>query len=479
MLKILVVLLDGLAFVLSLWLTSLLFSQIHPDLVAELQLNWMDLWTINRAMPPGLLLVATWLLALRHFELYNPSRMTNSPRIAAGVTRAAVAVPVIAILFQFFFIRREYSRDLVLLLSGLSYLIILCSRLLFFRFQRLIPKPISRQRVAIVGTSAGALAVSDRLERHVHHAYLFVGFISTQGEVDDTMMVPIDRILGEVGQLRKLVNDQDIQVLILASRQIPRTEAFVLATEADQMGLRVLQVPFNWGMVATPRVQVDTLGDFQLVDLTTLAYPTLATQTKRMVDVLLVGFGLILLFPLLLTVAVLIRVQDGGPIFFIQPRAGRGGRRFPFYKYRSMVVGAEEQRPELQEQNETDGVLFKIKDDPRVTPLGRFIRKYSIDELPQLWNVLIGDMNLVGPRPLPMSDLEGMESDPEVQYWYELRSKVKPGITGPWQVSGRSDLGFREMVQHDINYIQNWSLWLDLIVLVKTVPAVLRGRGAE
>ena len=144
-----------------------------------------------------------------------------------------------------------------------------------------------------------------------------------------------------------------------------------------------------------------------------------------------------------------------------------------------MVIGAEAQRAELQALNETDGVLFKIKNDPRITPLGSFIRKYSIDEFPQLWNVLRGDMNLVGPRPLPMSDLAGMEEDPEVQYWYELRSKVKPGITGPWQVSGRSDLGFREMVQHDINYIQNWSLWLDILVLIKTIPAVLRGRGAK
>ena len=221
------------------------------------------------------------------------------------------------------------------------------------------------------------------------------------------------------------------------------------------------------------------MGDFQMVDLTTLAYPTLATQTKRFLDVVLVSIGLIALSPLLITVGILIRMQDGGPMFFSQPRSGRGGRRFPFYKYRSMVVDAEAQRHSLQDQNESDGVLFKIKDDPRITPLGHFIRKYSIDELPQLWNVLVGDMNLVGPRPLPMSDLEGIEDDPEVQYWFELRSKVKPGITGPWQVSGRSNLGFREMVKHDINYIQDWSLWVDLMVLLKTIPAVLKGRGAR
>lgn len=478
-LKALVVILDALAFTVSLWLAYICFGALHGDVVLELQLSWSQLWTLNRVTPPGILLLLTWFGAMRHFQLYNPSRMTNSPRIAAGVTRAAIAVPIVAILFQFFYIDREYSRDLILLTSGISYLSILSSRLIFFRFQRVIPKPIIRQRVAIVGTTGSALAVSERLRGQGHYTYLQVGFISTAGENNDTMAVPLDQVVGPVNELRKLVNERDIQVLILASQQILREEAFVLATEADQMGLRVLQVPFNWGMVATPRVQVDTLGDFQMVDLTTLAYPTLATQTKRFLDVVLVSIGLIALSPLLITVGILIRMQDGGPIFFSQPRSGRGGRRFPFYKYRSMVVDAEAQRHSLQDQNESDGVLFKIKDDPRITPLGHFIRKYSIDELPQLWNVLVGDMNLVGPRPLPMSDLEGIEDDPEVQYWFELRSKVKPGITGPWQVSGRSNLGFREMVQHDINYIQNWSLWVDLMVLIKTIPAVLKGRGAR
>ena len=144
-----------------------------------------------------------------------------------------------------------------------------------------------------------------------------------------------------------------------------------------------------------------------------------------------------------------------------------------------MVIDAEQQRDALEDQNEADGVLFKMRRDPRITPIGHFIRRWSIDELPQLWNVLLGDMNLVGPRPLPMRDLEGIEDNPEKQYWFEMRNKVKPGITGLWQVAGRSDLGFQEMVQLDIHYIQSWSLWLDVAILLKTIPAVLRGRGAR
>jgi lipopolysaccharide/colanic/teichoic acid biosynthesis glycosyltransferase len=158
---------------------------------------------------------------------------------------------------------------------------------------------------------------------------------------------------------------------------------------------------------------------------------------------------------------------------------GRGGRTFDFFKFRSMVVDADRMKDELRAFNESDGRLFKMRNDPRVTPIGRFIRKYSVDELPQLLNVLRGDMNLVGPRPLPEADLAGIEDDPEMRYWFEQRGKVKPGITGLWQVMGRSDLGFAEMVRHDIYYIQNWSFWLDVQILLKTVPAVLRGRGAH
>ncbi|NOY24612.1 MAG: exopolysaccharide biosynthesis polyprenyl glycosylphosphotransferase, partial [Oligoflexia bacterium] len=152
---------------------------------------------------------------------------------------------------------------------------------------------------------------------------------------------------------------------------------------------------------------------------------------------------------------------------------------FPFFKFRSMVVNAEAMRRELDDANEADGVLFKMRDDPRITPFGHFIRKYSIDELPQLWNVIRGDMNLVGPRPLPTADLEGADCNPEVSYWMDMRQKVRPGITGSWQVSGRSDLGFEAMVNHDIAYVQDWTFWQDIVILIKTMPAVLKGRGAR
>jgi lipopolysaccharide/colanic/teichoic acid biosynthesis glycosyltransferase len=244
----------------------------------------------------------------------------------------------------------------------------------------------------------------------------------------------------------------------------------------DQLGLRVLQAPFGWGVVS-PRIGVARVGGVELVDLAAVRDHGVPEQAKRAFDIGAVLVGGALLTPILLLLALAVRLQDGGPVLYASRRVGRGGRAFDFYKFRTMVVGAEALRQGLP--NESDGRLFKLRDDPRVTPLGRWLRRSSLDELPQLWNVLRGDMHLVGPRPLPEADLRGVEDDAELAYWFEQRHRVRPGITGAWQVAGRSALGFAEMVRHDIRYIQDWSLWLDLLLLAKTVPAVLRGRGAS
>ncbi len=194
---------------------------------------------------------------------------------------------------------------------------------------------------------------------------------------------------------------------------------------------------------------------------------------KRGLDVLLSGFALLAASPVLIVTILLIKLEDGGPIFFRQMRVGYRGRLFGMYKFRSMVVNAEEVRRRLEAANEmAGGVIFKMKNDPRVTRVGRFIRKYSIDEFPQFWNVLIGDMSIVGPRPSLPGEVE--------QYSTEDRQRLlaKPGITGLWQVSGRSEIDFRGQVRLDIEYIRSRSVWTDVKLLLRTVPAVLLGKGA-
>ena len=194
---------------------------------------------------------------------------------------------------------------------------------------------------------------------------------------------------------------------------------------------------------------------------------------KRGFDIVLSLLALILLSPLFLIVAILIKATSRGPIFFVQTRVGKYGRCFSFYKFRSMYADAEKRKAELLAQNQSaDGVIFKMKKDPRITPIGRFIRKTSIDELPQFLNVLIGDMSLVGPRPPVPSEVS--------QYTLEDRKRlmVRPGLTCYWQVSGRSDIPFKQQVSLDKEYIRSRSLWTDLVILLRTVPAILSGKGA-
>jgi exopolysaccharide biosynthesis polyprenyl glycosylphosphotransferase len=214
------------------------------------------------------------------------------------------------------------------------------------------------------------------------------------------------------------------------------------------------------------------MEDIPLLSLSTIPESPGELALKRALDLLVSSVLLLALFPVFIGTAITIKLDSPGPVFFLQDRAGRNGRRFRMIKFRSMRQDAEKMREELEKFNQVDGPAFKMKNDPRVTPVGRFIRKYSIDELPQLINVWLGEMSLVGPRPPLMHHAE--------QYTWDQRRRlsVKPGMTGLWQVSGRSDIGFEEWLEMDLSYIDTWSFVQDLVILVRTIPAVLRGRGA-
>jgi lipopolysaccharide/colanic/teichoic acid biosynthesis glycosyltransferase len=195
---------------------------------------------------------------------------------------------------------------------------------------------------------------------------------------------------------------------------------------------------------------------------------------KRVIDLVGAAFGLMVLAPLLLVIAALIKLNGPGPVLFTQRRYGFNKRLFSMIKFRTMVPDAEARQADLEEMNEAQGPVFKIARDPRVTPLGRFLRASSLDELPQLWNVLKGEMSLVGPRPLPVRDVGHFSEG-----WLMRRFSMPPGLTCLWQISGRSEIGFERWVQLDLEYIDHWSLRLDGLILLKTIPAVLRGTGAR
>ncbi len=468
-------LVDALCVSLALYGAWAFWAWRAPNLGVLVQITYADLWLPNRFITAGLALVLVWLAALRNAGLHDPGRMENSVAIASAITRSAGWVVAVVLAENFLLSERVYPKALVVPFFAFSWVALLAARLTIFRLILRLDRPPTAVNAVIIGVEADGLLMAERLERDARHVARLAGHLSTG--LEHHPMVPKERILGALAEFADLVNRHRVGMVIVAARSLPREDAMRMAVLADRMGLRVLQAPYSWGVVS-PRLGVARIGGLDLIDLVGIRYSTVAERVKRTFDLVTVVIGVILGAPFLLVVAAAIKLQDGGPVLYVSRRTGRGGRTFGFYKFRSMVVGAEEQRPRLAAQNEADGRLFKMRDDPRVTRLGRFLRTYSIDELPQLLNVLRGDMNLVGPRPLPAEDLDGIASDSEMAYWFDQRSKVNPGITGLWQVSGRSEIGFPEMVRHDIHYIQNWTFWLDLQILVKTVPAVLRGRGA-
>jgi exopolysaccharide biosynthesis polyprenyl glycosylphosphotransferase len=224
--------------------------------------------------------------------------------------------------------------------------------------------------------------------------------------------------------------------------------------------------------VAGPRIHLRPINGLPMVHVDLPQYSGFAHAMKRLFDVVVAGTAVVLLGPLFAAIAVGVRLSSDGPVLFRQERVGAHGGRFTMLKFRSMVTDAEARLRELQDRNEGNGVLFKLHDDPRVTPFGRTLRRYSLDELPQLWNVVIGDMSLVGPRPPLPSEVERYEED------VNRRLLTKPGITGLWQVSGRSNLSWDESVKIDLYYVENWSITGDLVILLKTVRAVVGSNGA-
>nr|MBI2903784.1 sugar transferase [Chloroflexota bacterium] len=239
----------------------------------------------------------------------------------------------------------------------------------------------------------------------------------------------------------------------------------------ERLGVRPRVVP-DLFQPSLSRVDVDDLAGIPLIGIKDHTPPREGLIVKRIMDVAVSGLGLLLLWPLFLVVAALIKLDSPGPVFFRQTRVGQRGKLFEVIKFRSMLQGAEEQQPALADLNQASGPLFKIKDDPRRTRVGRVIRRLSIDELPQLFNVLRGDMSIVGPRPGLPVEVEKYEP------WQAQRLDMPQGITGLPQVSGRSDLTFDEICLLDVYYIENWSPALDLTIMLRTIPQVLFGSGA-
>jgi exopolysaccharide biosynthesis polyprenyl glycosylphosphotransferase len=332
-------------------------------------------------------------------------------------------------------------------------------------------KRVDDHRILVVGCGEQALMFARSVRERSSWNNRFVGHICVPDELADPEAQPV---LGKLAELSRILDTEVVDEVVFA---VPgkSPEAFEAALAAcDERGVDVLltmppSVPSNGTL------EIANVTGFNMPMLGLTRTPTSESRlvVKRLIDMLGAAVGIALLSPLLLLTAIAVKLDDPGPVLFKQVRSGRNGRKFPMLKFRSMCVDAEARKQELMHLNEMDGPVFKIKRDPRITRIGRIIRKTSIDELPQLFNVLVGHMSLVGPRPPLPAEVATYEP------WQRRRLSVRPGITGLWQVSGRNQVNFEEWMQLDLKYIDTWSLWLDLKILFRTVPVVLLHKGAS
>jgi exopolysaccharide biosynthesis polyprenyl glycosylphosphotransferase len=433
--------------------------------------EWESVLEIRIKLANGVLFVsylAFCHLVLRLLGLYRSYRLSPGVRewrdIGKGVVIAVLPIVALRGALGLFFANGIFLIAFVpLVFIGLGI-----ERQLLRAIARGVRRRGRNLRNAVViGAPSVVLDMTVRLETRADLGYHVIDFVEVPGE----------ELAGEVatGVLKRIagcINQSPVDEVFLAL-PLDTAQRFVRAVVSlcEEQGVTV-RIVSDLITPVVARAQLDEIDERPVVTIFTGPPDSLSIVVKRAIDLVVSGVALVVLAPLFGTLAALIKRDSPGPVFFAQERVGLNRRRVRVFKFRSMYVGAEEQQPALEALNEAEGPVFKMRDDPRVTPVGRWLRRLSLDELPQLLNVLRGDMSLVGPRPLPVRDVDRITVAA-----HKRRFSVKPGITCLWQVNGR-EARFQEWVKSDMEYIDNWSLALDAKILLKTIPAVLGRRGA-
>ena len=423
------------------------------------------------------LLLWIWNGIFLMLGLYNSKRLAGRKAEALDLIKAtslsAVVLGVASLLIGFHMVNATF----VAVFWACSTGVIVSSRLAIRTYQRRLRKRGRNLRnMLIVGTNRRAIEFAEGIQSKPELGYRIIGFSDDEWAGSEDLRKNGWSVACNLEDLRTFLRRSVVdEVVIAVPLRSFHNESSEIATMCEQQGiiLHVLSDLFN---LKNRLPGAEDVGDSHLITHSTGVEKGWPTVIKRALDLSLSLILLILLAPLLLITAILIKLTSPGPVFFVQKRIGFNKRPFAIYKFRTMVVDAERKLQDIEHLNELSGPVFKIKNDPRLTPIGKFLRKTSIDELPQFFNVLSGDMSLVGPRPLQVRDYELFTEAGED--WQRCRFSVLPGITCLWQVNGRSSLPFHQWMELDLQYVRSWSLWLDLQILAKTIPAVLRGSGA-
>ncbi len=419
-------------------------------------------------------ILLVWHLVFSIFGFYQSKRLSSPGSLAMdaakATTLAAIALAVIGRLFQVTMITPRFA----LMFWFLSSVCIITARITVrYMLRQIRSHGHNLRHVLILGTNPRAVEFARRIESKPELGYRVLGFVDDEWAGQPEFLKSGYRLVSDFEGLSEFLRRNVIdEVAIYLPLRSFYEHASQVAAMCEQHGIMVRFTSDIFNLkIARPRA-AELDGDAHITAYSGShdGWPMLM---KRALDITVSGVLLILLAPLFAIVALLIKLESEGPVMFRQERIGLNKRRFLIYKFRTMVPNAEKMLAELEKLNEVSGPVFKIKNDPRRTRLGGFLRRTSIDELPQLLNVLNGDMSLVGPRPLPVRDYEGFSED-----WQRRRFSIRPGITCLWQVNGRSGISFEKWMELDLQYMDEWSFWLDLKILARTVPAVLKGSGA-
>ena len=405
---------------------------------------------------------------------YKQVELRRPREIATDIVKMA-ALGLLTLFSALFLLQGHFvSRSFLFLFAVLQFLLLGTSRwLLLIGGTWLRSRPEQRRHFIIVGSGNGAAEVATLLEAGERFGLSLLGFIHI-GNEPPTSPAGLRRAYSVLPkeQLVKMLHNRIVDEVVFAVEKEELLELEPLMQQCEQEGVRI-RIQLDFLPKGFSHIFVEHLAHVPLLTLASTPQNDFALLFKRTVDVIVSILSLLVLSPVLLILTLLVKLTSKGPALFRQIRCGLGGRQFVLLKFRSMVVNADELLADLSELNEAEAPLFKMRNDPRCTKLGRWMRMFSMDELPQLWNILRGDMSLVGPRPPLPQEVE------QYQPWQRRRLRMRPGLTCLWALEGRSQLRFERLTRLDLLYIDNWSVWLDLKILLKTIPTVLSGRGAH
>jgi exopolysaccharide biosynthesis polyprenyl glycosylphosphotransferase len=418
-----------------------------------------------------LVVLPAWALFLYYFGAYKQFRTDPYLADIKKLFKASLSGMVLFVTVLFIFDIEHVSRVFMVVFFLLQLTLLALFHLAIRLAASAVRKRnLNRRSVLIAGTGQDARALARTIEDHRGWGLKLLGFISCN-EQDDIGAQDDITILGGIDDLDLVIQENVVDEILIAVSQERLPELQNIFTRCEEAGIDT-RVVVNFFPMLSSRVHMEYLHGIPLLSFTTTPQNQVHLAFKRVFDIFVSAFLLAALSPLLVLAAVLIKATSPGPVFFRQERVGLNGRKFHLLKFRSMVAAAETMRDELVHLNEADGPVFKIRKDPRITAVGRWLRKSSLDEFPQFINVLKGDMSIVGPRPPIQDEVELYDR------WQRRRLSMKPGITCLWQISGRSHVSFDQWVAMDLDYIDNWSLGLDMKIFIKTIPVVLFGRGA-